>query len=151
MKITSSDIIDVANDFSSATSKWRPTVVRVNTDEGISGFGEVGLAYGVGASGGIGVAKDLSALLIGMNPMDTEAIWEKMLRKTFWGQGGGGIFSAAMSGLDIAWDIKGKALNVPLYVLLGGKSRDSIRAYASQLQYQGGCAGHGRTGQLEPA
>ncbi len=120
MKITSIDIIDVANDFSSATSKWRPTVVRVNTDEGISGFGEVGLAYGVGASGGIGVAKDLSALLIGMNPMDTEAIWEKMLRKTFWGQGGG-IFSAAMSGLDIAmWDIKGKALNVPLYVLLGG-------------------------------
>jgi len=136
MKITSIDIIDVANDFSSATSKWRPTVVRVNTDEGISGFGEVGLAYGVGASGGIGVAKDLSALLIGMNPMDTEAIWEKMLRKTFWGQGGGGIFSAAMSGLDIAmWDIKGKALNVPLYVLLGGKSRDSIRAYASQLQF----------------
>ena len=112
----------------------------------------MGLTYGVGASGGIGVAKDLSALLIGMNPMDTEAIWEKMLRKTFWGQGGGGIFSAAMSGLDIAmWDIKGKALNVPLYVLLGGKSRDSIRAYASQLQYQGGCAGHGRTGQLEPA
>lgn len=112
----------------------------------------MGLAYGVGASGGIGVAKDLSALLIGMNPMDTEAIWEKMLRKTFWGQGGGGIFSAAMSGLDIAmWDIKGKALNVPLYVLLGGKSRDGIRAYASQLQYQGGCAGHGRTGQLEPA
>lgn len=151
MKITSIDIIDVANDFSSATSKWRPTVVRVNTDEGISGFGEVGLTYGVGASGGIGVAKDLSTLLIGMNPMDTEAIWEKMLRKTFWGQGGG-IFSAAMSGLDIAmWDIKGKALNVPLYVLLGGKSRDGIRAYASQLQYQGGCAGHGRTGQLEPA
>ena len=91
MKITSIDIIDVANDFSSATSKWRPTVVRVNTDEGISGFGEVGLAYGVGASGGIGVAKDLSALLIGMNPMDTEAIWEKMLRKTFWGQGGGPV------------------------------------------------------------
>ena len=136
MKITSIDIIDVANDFSSAISKWRPTVVRVNTDEGISGFGEVGLAYGVGASGGIGVAKDLSALLIGMNPMDTEAICEKMLRKTFWGQGGGGIFSAAMSGLDIAmWDIKGKALNVPLYVLLGGKSRDGIRAYASQLQF----------------
>ncbi|ECY4314714.1 mandelate racemase/muconate lactonizing enzyme family protein, partial [Salmonella enterica subsp. enterica serovar Umbilo] len=50
MKITSIDIIDVANDFASATSKWRPVVVKINTDEGISGFGEVGLAYGVGAS-----------------------------------------------------------------------------------------------------
>ncbi len=43
MKITSIDIIDVANDFASATSKWRPVVVKINTDEGISGFGEVGL------------------------------------------------------------------------------------------------------------
>ena len=95
MKITSIDIIDVANDFQSATSKWRPVVVRINTDEGISGYGEVGLAYGVGASGGFGVARDLAGILLGMDPMRSEAIWEKMLRKTFWGQGGGGIFSAA--------------------------------------------------------
>ena len=136
MKITSIDIIDVANDFQSATSKWRPVVVRINTDEGISGYGEVGLAYGVGASGGFGVARDLAGILLGMDPMRSEAIWEKMLRKTFWGQGGGGIFSAAMSGIDIAlWDIKGKALNVPLYQLLGGKTRDKIRTYASQLQF----------------
>ena len=87
MKITSIDIIDVANDFQSASSKWRPVCVRINTDEGISGFGEVGLAYGVGASAGFGMAKDLARLLIGMNPMDTEAIWEKMFKKTFWGQG----------------------------------------------------------------
>lgn len=101
MKITSIDIIDVANDFASVTSKWRPVVVKINTDEGISGFGEVGLAYGVGASAGIGMAKDLAAIIIGMDPMNNEAIWEKMLKKTFWGQGGGGIFSAAMSGIDM--------------------------------------------------
>ncbi len=136
MKITSVDIIDVANDFASATSKWRPVVVKINTDEGISGFGEVGLAYGVGASAGIGMAKDLAGSLIGMDPMNNEAIWEKMLKKTFWGQGGGGIFSAAMSGIDIAlWDIKGKAWGVPLYKMLGGKSREKIRTYASQLQF----------------
>lgn len=136
MKITSVDIIDVANDFASATSKWRPVVVKINTDEGISGFGEVGLAYGVGASAGIGMAKDLAAIIIGMDPMNNEAIWEKMLKKTFWGQGGGGIFSAAMSGIDIAlWDIKGKAWGVPLYKMLGGKSREKIRTYASQLQF----------------
>lgn len=87
MKITSVDIIDVANDFASATSKWRPVVVKINTDEGISGFGEVGLAYGVGASAGIGMAKDLAAIIIGMDPMNNEAIWEKMLKKTFWGAG----------------------------------------------------------------
>ncbi len=102
MKITSIDIIDVANDFASATSKWRPVVVKINTDEGISGFGEVGLAYGVGASAGIGMAKDLAAIILGMDPLNNEAIWEKMLKQTFRGQGGCGIFSEAMSGLDIS-------------------------------------------------
>lgn len=136
MKISSVDIIDVANDFSSATSKWRPVVVKINTDEGISGFGEVGLAYGVGASAGFGMAKDLAKIIIGMDPMKNEAIWDKMQKKTFWGQGGGTIFSAGMSGIDIAlWDIKGKALNTPIYQLLGGKTRDKIRAYASQIQF----------------
>jgi L-alanine-DL-glutamate epimerase-like enolase superfamily enzyme len=136
MKITSVDIIDVANDFASATSKWRPIVVRINTDEGISGFGEVGMAYGVGASGGFGMAKDLANIIIGMNPMNNEEIWNKMQKKTFWGQGGGTVVTAAMSGIDIAlWDIKGKALHTPVYQLLGGKTRDKIRAYASQLQF----------------
>lgn len=136
MKITSVDIIDVANDFRSATSKWRPVVVRINTDEGISGFGEVGLAYGVGASAGFGMAKDLAQIIIGMDPMKNEAIWDKMQKKTFWGQGGGTVFTAGMSGIDIAlWDIKGKVYNTPLYQLLGGKTRDKIRTYASQLQF----------------
>lgn len=136
MKITSVDIIDVANEFSSATSKWRPVVVKINTDEGIAGFGEVGLAYGVGASAGFGMAKDLAKIIIGMDPMKNEAIWDKMQKKTFWGQGGGTVVTAGMSGIDIAlWDIKGKALNTPVYQLLGGKTRDKIRAYASQLQF----------------
>ena len=136
MKVTSVDIIEVANDFQAGMNKWRPVVVRINTDEGISGFGEVGLAYGVGASAGFGMAKDLAKIIIGMDPMKNEAIWDKMQRKTFWGQGGGTVFSAGMSGIDIAlWDIKGKAYNMPVYQLLGGKTRDKIRSYASQLQF----------------
>lgn len=136
MKITSIDIIDVANDFQSATSKWRPVVVRINTDEGISGYGEVGLAYGVGASGGFGVARDLAGILLGMDPMRSEAIWEKCCARRSGGRAVAAFFTAAMSGIDIAlWDIKGKALNVPLYQLLGGKTRDKIRTYASQLQF----------------
>ena len=141
MKITSVDIIDVANDLQSSTSKWRPVVVKINTDEGICGYGEVGMAYGVGASAGFGMAKDLAKLTIGMDPMQKEAIWDKMQKKTFWGQGGGTVVSAGMSAIDIAlWDIKGKALNVPVYQLLGGKCRDSVRTYASQLQFGWGKA-----------
>lgn len=151
MKITSVDIIEVGNDFQTAVAKWRPVVVRINTDEGISGFGEIGLAYGYGASGGFGMAKDLAALLIGQDPMKNEAIWERMLKKTFWGQGGGGVVFGGMSGIDIAlWDIKGKALNVPIYQLLGGKTRDKIRTYASQLQFGWGI-GQDKSMLAEPA
>jgi L-alanine-DL-glutamate epimerase-like enolase superfamily enzyme len=136
MKITSVDIIEVITDFRSASSKWRPMVVRINTDEGISGLGEVGLAHGAGPSAGFGMAKDLAGIIVGMDPMKNEAIWEKMQKKTFWGQGGGTVFSAGMSGIDIAlWDIKGKAFNTPVYQLLGGKTRDKKRAYASQIQF----------------
>jgi L-alanine-DL-glutamate epimerase-like enolase superfamily enzyme len=150
MKITSVDIIDVANDFEAAVNKWRPIVVRINTDEGISGFGEVGLAYGVGASAGFGMAKDLARIVIGMDPMKNEGIWEKMLKKTFWGQGGGTVVFGGMSGIDIAlWDIRGKALNVPVYQLLGGKTRDKIRTYASQLQFGWG-VGKDKSMLIEP-
>ena len=72
MKIVSVDIIDVKNPLQSAVAKWRPVVVRINTDEGVSGFGEVGMAYGVGASAGFGMAKDLARLLIGEDPMRSE-------------------------------------------------------------------------------
>ncbi len=139
MKITSIDIFEVASEMKSASNKWRPIVVKINTDEGICGFGEVGLSYGHGAAAGFGMAKDLASLLIGMNPMNNEKIWDKLLRKTFWGQGGGGVVFAGMSGLDAAlWDIKGKALGVPVYQLLGGKVNNELRTYASQLQFNWG-------------
>lgn len=135
MKITSVDIFqcDTVNPL------LDPLFVRVNTDEGISGFGEIGLAYGKSKFGGLGQVKDLAKLMIGWDPMKNEGLWEMYKRNTFWGQGGqcGGIvFSAAVSALDIAvWDIKGKALGVPCYQLLGGKTNEKIRAYASQLQF----------------
>jgi L-alanine-DL-glutamate epimerase-like enolase superfamily enzyme len=150
MKITSIDVIDVANEFQSAVNKWRPIVVRINTDDGIFGYGEVGLAYGVGASAGFGMAKDLARIVVGMDPLKSEAIWDKMQKKTFWGQGGGTVVSAGMSGIDIAlWDIKGKAFKVPIYQLLGGKTRDKIRTYASQLQFGWG-AGKDKSMLIEP-
>jgi L-alanine-DL-glutamate epimerase-like enolase superfamily enzyme len=113
-----------------------PIICKVNTDEGLSGFGEAGINFGVGASAGFGMMQDLAGIIIGMNPINTEAIWDKMQKSTFWGKGGGTIVSAGMSAIDIAlWDIKGKAFGVPLYQLLGGKTNDSLRCYASQLQF----------------
>lgn len=118
---------------------WCPILIRINTDEGISGWGEAGLAYGKGWRAGLGMLEDFGESIIGMDPMNIEAIWEYIFRKTFWGMGGGTVIYAGMSGIDIAlWDIKGKALGVPVYQLLGGKTNDNLRTYASQLQFNWG-------------
>ena len=110
--------------------------VKVNTDEGISGFGEAGLAYGKSSEAAWGQCQDFGKLVIGMDPFDTEKIWEHLHRHTFWGMGGGVVITSAMAAIDTAcWDIKGKALNLPVYKLLGGKTNGKLRAYASQLQF----------------
>ncbi|WWC89630.1 uncharacterized protein L201_004555 [Kwoniella dendrophila CBS 6074] len=113
-----------------------PVIVRVTTDEGISGIGEVGLAFGAGAKAASGMLRDLAKYVLGKDPMKIEAIWEAMYRQSFWGMGGGPVVYGGMSAYDIAlWDIKGKKLGVPLYQLLGGKSNQSLRSYASQIQF----------------
>lgn len=140
MKIVSVDVMQVpSGNAGSSRGAWSPVVVRVNTDEGISGFGEVGLAYGKGWRAGFGMVQDFAEQIIGMDPMNNEQIWETIFRKTFWGMGGGTVVNAGISGIDIAlWDIKGKALGVPIHTLLGGKMNDNLRTYASQLQYNWG-------------
>lgn len=124
---------------------WRPVVCRIYTDEGIYGDGEAAMAYGSAAPGAFGMLQELAHMVIAQDPMNTEPLWEKIYKQTFWGQNGGAVFFAALSALDMAlWDIKAKKFNVPLYVLLGGKFRSKLRTYASQLQF-----GWGDT--LEPA
>lgn len=132
MKITKVDVMQVKT----PNPNWRPIICRIHTDEGIYGDGEAALAYGIGAPAAFGMIKDLSKLIIGMNPLDNEVIWDKLYKETFWGQNGGPVVFAGISALDIAlWDIKGKYFNVPVYQLLGGKKRDNLRCYASQLQF----------------
>lgn len=115
---------------------WNPIGCRVYTDEGIYGDGEAAMAYGAGCTAAFGMIKDLGNLILGMDPMKNELVWERIYKQTFWGQNGGPVFYAGLSALDMAlWDIRGKALNAPLHVLLGGKRRDSLRSYASQLQF----------------
>ncbi len=141
MKITSIDALQLpsGNGGQSSRGAWSPVLVRINTDEGICGWGEAGLAYGKGWRAGLGMIQDFAEQIMGMDPMHTEEIWETIFRKTFWGMGGGTVVSAAMSAIDIALlDLKGKALGVPVYQLLGGKTNDNLRTYASQIQFNWG-------------
>ena len=137
MKITSIEIFRIKADWTSAVNGLSPVIVRINTDEGISGLGEVGLAFGVGADAGVGYVRNIAqAFLIGADPMKIEGIWETLFRKTFWALGGGPVIYGGLSAVDVAcWDIKGKALKQPIYQLLGGKTNEKLRTYASQLQF----------------
>lgn len=110
--------------------------VKVNTDEGVSGFGEAGLAYGKCSQAAFGQCQDFAKIVLGMDPFNTEEIWEHLHRHTFWGMGGGVVITSAMAAIDTAcWDIKGKVLHMPVYKLIGGKTNKKLRAYASQLQF----------------
>lgn len=134
MKITQVEIFDI---HCPDRTVWNPVFVRITTDEGISGVGEAGLAYDLGHSAAAAMIKEFAEeMLIGFDPFQTELLWARMLRESFWGLGGGPVVYAAMSAIDTAlWDIKGKALNLPVYQLLGGKVNPELRTYASQLQF----------------
>ncbi|RII41048.1 galactonate dehydratase [Galactobacter valiniphilus] len=101
--------------------------VKVETDTGVIGWGEPvleGRAATVAAA-----VEELSDYLIGKDPRLIEDHWTVMYRSGFYR--GGGIHMSALAGLDQAlWDIKGKALGVPVHELLGGKLRDSIKVYS---------------------
>jgi len=133
MKITSVDVIALEKDPGCLS---RPVLCQVHTDEGITGLGEAGVAIGTGAPAAFHQILDCAPLIIGMDPCWNEVIWEKMFRASFWAQGNGAIVMAAISAIDIAlWDIKAKHYGVPVHALLGGKLRDRLRSYASQLQF----------------
>jgi len=114
-------------------------IIRVHTDEGITGIGEVdsapeAVAALVHAPASHAIANSLRELLIGEDPTDVERLWEKMYRGVIY-IGRRGIAIHAISGVDIAlWDIKGKAEGRPVCELLGRPvAHDRIRAYASRL------------------
>jgi L-alanine-DL-glutamate epimerase-like enolase superfamily enzyme len=100
--------------------------VKVETDEGIYGVGEFGITWKEQA--GIGAIEHMKTDLVGQDPLNTEYLWQLLLRGDFFP--GGRINMAAQSAIDIAlWDIKGKAWNQPVYMLLGGKMRDRVVCY----------------------
>ena len=131
MVITKVEIIQIRRE-----AARRPVLCRVHTSEGIYGCGETQLARTFASDPVFEALRELSSLVIGMDPMAHEVIWEKLRRNSYWGMSGSLIFLSAISALDIAlWDIKGKLCNQPLYQLLGGKQRESLRSYASQVHF----------------
>lgn len=135
MKITKVDVM-LINPKAEDNKPWTPVGIRIYTDAGIYGDGEAAMAYGSISRGAYGAVIDFSEKIIGKDPLDTEVIWEDLYKSTFWAQNGGPVTFGAISAIDVAlWDIKAKYFGVPLYKLLGGKQRDKLRCYASQLQF----------------
>ena len=101
--------------------------LKIETDEGIVGWGEPvieGRARTVETA-----VQEFEELLIGQDPMRINDLWQVMYRGSFYR--GGPILMSAIAGIDQAlWDIKGKALGVPVWQLLGGLVRDKMRAYS---------------------
>ena len=102
------------------------THVRIYTDQGIYGQGEATDA----AVGAVSLIRGWRRRLIGRDPLNVEAIWESIRTEGLFSGAQGGQYIAALSGLEIAlWDLAGKALELPVYQLLGGKFRDKVRIY----------------------
>lgn len=107
-------------------------LVRVHTDEGITGLGEVSpMAPTVTDA----LVRDtLAPIVVGQDPLDTERLWHDMYHRSH-KAGPMGALLEAMAGVDIAlWDIAGKAADKPLYALLGGKFRARPQVYASSMR-----------------
>jgi galactonate dehydratase len=103
-------------------------LVKVETDEGIFGWGESGLS---GRERAVASAiEHYAQFAVGRDPMQIGRLWQEMYRSQYFE--GGRVLTAAISAIDIAlYDIKGKALGVPVYELLGGKQRDLIPTFAT--------------------
>ncbi len=112
-------------------SERRICIVKVSTDDGIVGWGE---GYGPADVIQAGI-KSIAPLLIGKNPIEQETLWFDMYRKTL-DYARRGVLAASISAIDVAlWDLKGKALNLPVSVLMGGQHRKKVVPYATGLYF----------------
>ncbi len=120
MKVTSVRVLSAA----------RFNYVKVETDEGVHGVGELHPASGTGGSPFVPIAgvRYCAEYLVGRDPLHIEKHWQHLFRRSIFR--GGADVMAAIGAIDIAlWDIKGKAYGKPVYELLGGPTRDKVRLY----------------------
>jgi L-alanine-DL-glutamate epimerase-like enolase superfamily enzyme len=115
-----------------STTKRDAIIVRVQTDEGLTGYGEAHPGRSPGAIVSL-IQATLSPLLVGMEATDVVGVAQRVHRMQLSSHGVGSGAALALSGIDMAlWDIRGKAANMPLYQLLGG-TRKRVPAYAGGI------------------
>jgi L-alanine-DL-glutamate epimerase-like enolase superfamily enzyme len=140
MKITDvkAIVLKLTEISSAADGTQDDLLIVVETDEGITGYGEVDTAPVVGkaivdAWMSHGTCYGLREIIVGSDPFDYEEIWNNMWTKTYY-YGRFGPVMHVMSGIDMAlWDIMGKAAGKPVHKLLGGSYVKKVRPYASAL------------------
>lgn len=132
MKITDVKAYVVVPEIPGMTDRERQwTFVQIETDQGITGWGEATNYPGGGSLLSAHTVRLMKDLLLGEDPADIERLWQKMYRQYTY-LGARGLPTTAISGIDIAlWDIKGKACKRPIYDLLGGRLYDGVRLYAN--------------------
>ena len=119
MKITALKTAVVEGNFD-----W--TFVRIETDEGISGLGECFFAPGLTQT-----LKELSRVIVGQDPKNIRYLFRRLQWATSGAGSVAGTIYNAITGIEMAlWDLTGRALDVPVYRLLGGKFRNKVRIYA---------------------
>ena len=128
MQITSIEAIAAAPDATVhpmfTFPPWNYIFVKVETDEGVTGWGDATC----GSNAVVTMVQEFGDLLIGADPFAIEQHWQTMHHRPY--TRGGPIQNSAAAGIEMAlYDIKGKALGVPVYELLGGKMRDRIWCY----------------------
>jgi mannonate dehydratase len=118
----------ITNAYVNITSPGRNFVtLKVETDEGIYGLGD-GTLNGRELAVASYLSDHIIPCIIGRDPSQTEDIWQYLYRGAYWRRGP--VTMSAIAAVDVAlWDIKGKALNTPVYNLLGGKSREGVLVY----------------------
>jgi D-galactarolactone cycloisomerase len=138
VKITDVEVVQLAKTLDHPHRNSKQTMVRrvfslvrVHTDEAIDGLGEAWCDPHVAP----GAVARLRSLALGVDPFNVEELWNRAFNGApMYDPKGAAV--AAISGIDIAcWDIMGKALGVPVSQLIGGRSRDAIPAYASDLHW----------------
>lgn len=125
-------LIETVRVFHIRSGPVHPVILELATKDGIVGYGEAAVAYGQGGAAAAEMLASLTPLILGSDATYPRHLWQEIYDNSFWTKGGGAIVFAALSAIDQAlWDIKARALGVPIYELFGAKFVDKVEVYAN--------------------